>query len=174
MKLYGGNIHDATRLIDLYLEYIKTLQTIKQKEDEVSRLSLGFLRIQIHLKLDADNILQILNRMDDEDGIPFNTVFLKIWTCISEPDSIDAQKYLNDLIESQIQGQDDEYALKSLCNIAKQCADMYRPDFEHKCLRIALEINDQDAWTLIQWGDHLKRLVSRLRSSVHDIGKTRS
>lgn len=62
----------------------------------MSRLSLGLLRIQINFTIDANNILKILNRLDDEDGIPFNNVFLKVWTCISEPDSVDAQKYLNE------------------------------------------------------------------------------
>ena len=96
LKLCEGNIHDTTCLIDLYLEYIKALKTTKQKKDEVSRLSLGLLRIQINFTIDANNILKILNRLDDEDGVPFNNVFLKVWTCISEPDSIDAQKYLNE------------------------------------------------------------------------------
>ncbi len=96
LKLCEGNIHNATRLTDLYLEYIKSLKTTKQKEDEVSRLSLGLLRIQINFTIDANNILKILNRLDDEDGVPFNNVFLKVWTCISKPDSVDAQKYLNE------------------------------------------------------------------------------
>ncbi len=47
-----------------------------------------------HLK--RKNILKILKRLDDEDGVPFNDVLLKVWTCISEPDSVDAQKYLNE------------------------------------------------------------------------------
>ena len=29
-------------------------------------------------------------------GVPFNEVFIKVWTCISEPESVDAQKYLNE------------------------------------------------------------------------------
>ena len=42
------------------------------------------------------NILKVLKRLDDEDGVPFNNILLKLWTCISEPDSVDAQKYLNE------------------------------------------------------------------------------
>ena len=96
LKLCEGNLHDAMRLINLYLEYIKALQTTKQKEDEVSRLSLGLLRLQIHFNIEANNILKILDRLDDTDRVPFNAVFKKIWTCISQPDSVDAKKYLNE------------------------------------------------------------------------------
>lgn len=96
LNLGGGKIHDATRLMDFYLEYIKGLKTTKQKQDEVSQLSLGLLRIQISLNIDSKNILKLLNRLDGADGVPFNNVLLKVWTCISEPDSIEAQKYLNE------------------------------------------------------------------------------
>ena len=82
--------------MDFYLEYIKGLKTTKQKQDEVSQLSLGLLRIQISLNIDSKNILKLLNRLDGADGVPFNNVLLKVWTCISEPDSIEAQKYLNE------------------------------------------------------------------------------
>ncbi|MCX5792453.1 MAG: hypothetical protein NTY45_09640 [Elusimicrobia bacterium] len=68
-----------------------------------------------------------------------------------------AHKYLRELVKHQVAGGDTEFVLKSLCNIAKKCADTFRIDFEHDCLLKALSLSPSDSWTLIQWGDHLKR-----------------
>jgi tetratricopeptide (TPR) repeat protein len=96
LKLCEGDIHNALRLVDLYIEYIKALQTTKQKEDEVSKFSLGLFRIQINLNINADNVLKVLKCLEDEDGVPFNDIFLKVWTCLNEPDSVESQRYLNE------------------------------------------------------------------------------
>lgn len=78
---------------------------------------------------------------------------------ISEGHDSIAKKYLRELIQSQISIQDGKsFAIKSLCNIAQRCAEMFRTDFEAICLRKAIEIDSQDAWTLVQYGDHLKRI----------------
>lgn len=70
-----------------------------------------------------------------------------------------AERFLRQLIQSQLKMEGgDEYAIKSLCNIAKRCADMFRTDFERECLEAALSLDPNDAWTLIQFGDHLKRI----------------
>jgi len=50
-----------------------------------------------------------------------------------------------------------KFAIKSLCNIAQQCAEMFRTDFERTTLEKAIDLDRSDAWTLIQFGDHLKR-----------------
>jgi tetratricopeptide (TPR) repeat protein len=96
LHLCEENVHEALRIVDFYLEYIKALNTKKQKEDEVSHFSLDLFRIQIKLNIDGDHILMILKRLEEDQDIPFSAILLKVWTCISEPDSIDAQKYLND------------------------------------------------------------------------------
>ena len=69
-----------------------------------------------------------------------------------------AEKFLRELIQGQtsLSGGKD-YAVKSLCNIAQRCADMFRIDFEAICLDHALRLEPLDAWALIQHGDHLKR-----------------
>lgn len=69
-----------------------------------------------------------------------------------------AHKYLKELIAHQVAEGDVSHITKSLCNIAKKCADMFRIDFERECLLRALDLNASDSWTLIQWGDHLKRI----------------
>jgi len=78
---------------------------------------------------------------------------------ISEGRDEKAGKFLRELIQDQTLSPGGEsYAVKSLCNIAQQCADMFRMDFEANCLMEALRLNPSDAWTLIQQGDHLKRV----------------
>ena len=70
-----------------------------------------------------------------------------------------AKKFLRELIQQQTSLSGGEsYAVMSLCNIAKQCADMFRMDFEEVCLNEALKLHRYDPWTLIQYGDHLKRV----------------
>jgi tetratricopeptide (TPR) repeat protein len=69
-----------------------------------------------------------------------------------------AQKYLQDLKELQHGDENAQHAIKSLCNVAQQCALLFRTDFERHCLESAFEIIPDDPWTLIQFGDHLKRV----------------
>lgn len=69
-----------------------------------------------------------------------------------------ATRYLDSLVGRQFASGSREYVLKSLCNIAQRCADMFRIDFERRCLETALNVEPNDPWTLIQWGNHLKRV----------------
>ena len=69
-----------------------------------------------------------------------------------------AFRYLDDLLDRQVAELSVEYAVKSLCNIAKRCADMFRTDFEALCIRRARELDPLDTWAQIQLGDHLKRV----------------
>lgn len=78
---------------------------------------------------------------------------------VSQGHDARAEKFLRQLIQKQTLSLGGEsYAVKSLCNIAKRCADMFRMDFEFICLDKARELDPLDAWTLIQYGDHLKRV----------------
>ena len=78
-----------------------------------------------------------------------------------------AQKFLRELVAEQrsfVGG--DEFAVKSLCNIAHRCADLFRTDFERSCLDLAIEILPTDAWAVRQYADHLKESAnSKLRST---------
>lgn len=79
--------------------------------------------------------------------------------CVANGDDARAIKFLDELVSSQTsEAGGDRLALKSLCNIAQLCADMFRIDFERLCLDRALNLNNSDVWTLIQFGDHLKRI----------------
>lgn len=70
-----------------------------------------------------------------------------------------AGKILTDLIHSQTRSPEDHrFAVKSLCNIARQCKSLYRSDFEFRCLSAALEILPDDSFALLQLGDHFKRV----------------
>ena len=57
-----------------------------------------------------------------------------------------AHKFLRELVTEQrnfVGG--DDFAVKSLCNIAQRCADLFRTDFERSCLDLAIEILPTDA-----------------------------
>lgn len=82
-----------------------------------------------------------------------------ILSAVANGDDYHAEKYLAELVERQaVADPEHEYAVKSLCNIAKQCADLFRTDFEHLCLEKAYDLDAHDPWMLIQYSDHLKRL----------------
>ncbi|MEX0655322.1 MAG: tetratricopeptide repeat protein [Phycisphaeraceae bacterium] len=81
-----------------------------------------------------------------------------ITDAIAEGNDSRARRFLKQLVELQMGSHEgDSRAVKSLCNIAKQCADMFRSDFERECLYAALELAPSDEWTLAQLGDHFKR-----------------
>ena len=80
---------------------------------------------------------------------------------VSQGHNVKAEKYLRELIQEQtLFSGGESYAVKSLCNIAQRCADMFRTDFEVICIEEALRLNPSDPWTLIQYGDYLKRIGS--------------
>jgi tetratricopeptide (TPR) repeat protein len=95
-KLFEGNRHDALRLMDLYIEYIKTLKKTAQKENEVSDFFLSLFKLQINLDVDPKDIKETLQQFKNQKDIPFSTIFSKVWTCLSEPDSVEAQRFVND------------------------------------------------------------------------------
>ena len=94
-KLSEGKVYEALRPLELFIQHIKLIQSTGEKEKEVSDLILGLFKLQIHTKVEAGSIREMLNAIR-AGGVPFNEVFIKVWTCISEPDSVDAQKYLNE------------------------------------------------------------------------------
>lgn len=80
-----------------------------------------------------------------------------------------AKRFLTDLVAAQMAYQGGEkYVVKSLCNIAKQCAEMFRTDFEYECLQTAITIKAGDGWTLVQLADHFKR-VGRFDDAIETL-----
>lgn len=70
-----------------------------------------------------------------------------------------AKSILKELEEKQTEDASGiKYAVKSLCNVAQKCADLFRTDFERTALEKAIELDPSDLWTQIQFGDHLKRV----------------
>lgn len=106
------------------------------------------------------------HRYEEERGISDYEIYervkkqiIAIAEAVSQGNDNKAEKFLRELIHKQISPSGGEsYAVKSLCNIAQRCADMFRTDFEAICLDEALRLHCSDPWTLIQYGDHLKRV----------------
>ena len=95
-NLYEGNLHDALRLMDLYIEYIKTMGKKAYKEKEVSDFFLSLFKLQINSKIDSKNIKEALQQFENQKEVPFSNIFSKVWTCLSEPDTVEAQKFINE------------------------------------------------------------------------------
>ena len=75
---------------------------------------------------------------------------------VSQGNDAKAERFLKDLVNEQTSfSQGEKHAVKSLCNIAQKCAEMFRMDFEKICLDEARRLLPTDSWTLIQYGDHL-------------------
>jgi tetratricopeptide (TPR) repeat protein len=96
LKLNEGNLYDALRLTDLYIEFIKSLGKIEKKENEVSNFSLSLFKIQINFNIDSEKIRRILEQLKEHPDVPFSDIFFKVWTCLNEPDSLEAQRNLNE------------------------------------------------------------------------------
>lgn len=102
LKLIEAKMSDALKAIKLYLDYVKSLKTSKKKENEVLHFSLNLFRIQLKFNLDAENIQKALNRIEEEEEVPFSDVIFKVWTCLSYPDSLEAQRYLNEKAVAEV------------------------------------------------------------------------
>jgi tetratricopeptide (TPR) repeat protein len=96
LKLVEKNFTDALKSTEMYIDYVKTLKTIKEKENEILNFSLNLFRNQIKFNVETGNIQEILKRLENEKEIPFSDVIFKIWTCLNEPESVEAQRYLTE------------------------------------------------------------------------------
>jgi len=127
---------------------------------------------------DDDNDFETLDGKPPISATPSHEVFEQvkkqvsaIISAVSAGEDIKARHYLTELVEKQTAALGgDDFAVKSLCNIAQQSGEMFRTDFEHECLRIAVELKPNDAWTLIQLADHYKR-VGRFDDAIETLAR---
>ncbi len=102
IRLCQRNIYEALRLAELYAESIRSLKTKKEKEGEVTSLALGLMKLQDTMNIDSDYTGRIFLYLAEVPDIPFDEVLLKVLTCISEPDSLEAQKFLSEKVIAQV------------------------------------------------------------------------
>ena len=81
-----------------------------------------------------------------------------ITSAVARGQDAKARKFLLELIAKQVRQGENEYAVKSLCNVAQRCAEMFRTDFEYECLKQAMSLSPLDGYLLIQLADHFKRV----------------
>ncbi len=96
LKLIEKNLTDALKSTELFIDYVKTLKTIKEKENEVLNFSLDLFRTRIKFNIETGYVQEILKRLQNEKEIPFSDVIFKVWTCLSEPESVAARRYLTE------------------------------------------------------------------------------
>lgn len=77
----------------------------------------------------------------------------EIKTLIRKLDIDKAQKFINQLISYQISHGDQNYAAKSLCNIASYAVDTYQYSLALECMKKAVEVAPEDGWSWGQLGD---------------------
>ncbi len=84
-----------------------------------------------------------------------------------------AQRYIDELINSQIDNDDREYAAKSLCNLAKFSQDVFQFSFSLQLTSRAVEISPEDTWS---WCQHAEALmhVRRYEEANDAIAKART
>ena len=102
LKLCEGSLYETQRLVAFYLEYIRSLpveeKELKERGVRSFLLSLFILHANANEKIKTENVQKILDQFEAEDrnNIPFNDIFQKIWNCLTDPDSVEAQRYLAD------------------------------------------------------------------------------
>ncbi len=95
-----GNSSD--RDIDSYINYIETLESVKEKETEVMNFFFDLFIMQIQFNIEAENVRKVLKRMEEAEGVPFSDAIFNVWTCLSDPDSVEAQRHLNEKAIAEI------------------------------------------------------------------------
>ena len=94
--LVEENITDVLKLIEFYVKYLKSLKTAKEKGMEAGNFVIDLFVLQVRFNIKPQSTQKILKRMNEDKDIPFSDVLLKIWTCLGEPDSLEAQRYLTE------------------------------------------------------------------------------
>ncbi len=95
LALIEEKMYEALKLSEIFASYVTCLKEIKEKEDAVSKFILNIFKLQARFNVKSEYTLKILESLKKAE-VPFNDLFIKIWTCLSDPASIDAQKYLTD------------------------------------------------------------------------------
>ncbi|KJU82106.1 Helix-turn-helix, type 11 domain protein [Candidatus Magnetobacterium bavaricum] len=101
LNLPKENTDNISRLLPLYTTYIKSLSSHNKQEQEIKGLAIGIYKLYLINKANANAIDKTLNHLKTSD-VPFGDAILKIWTCISDPESHDAKLYLTDKALSEV------------------------------------------------------------------------
>ena len=95
LGLIEEKMYEALKVTQLFTSYVMLLKELKGKEDAVSKFVLGIFKLQARFNVKPEYTLKILDSLK-KTGVPFNDLFIKVWTCLSDSASTDAQKYLAD------------------------------------------------------------------------------
>jgi tetratricopeptide (TPR) repeat protein len=82
----------------------------------------------------------------------------QIVACIKTGEDDHARRYIEEFATKQVSRDDAQYAVKTLCSIGQKCNHILRYDMERTCLEAAISIDPDDAFALVQIGDHYKRV----------------
>ncbi|MBI5101243.1 MAG: tetratricopeptide repeat protein [Nitrospirae bacterium] len=118
LTLTEEKIYESLKLAELFSSYVKLLKTEKEKEDAVSEFILGIFKLQAHFNIKKEYTFKILETLK-KAGVPFSEILFKVWKCLSEPDSVDAQRHLADKAIAKLveQIRNKESARDSVCGM---------------------------------------------------------
>jgi tetratricopeptide (TPR) repeat protein len=118
LTLTEEKIYEALKLAELFSTYVKLLRTGKEKEDAVSKFILGIFKLQVHFNVKAEYTFKTLETLKKSE-IPFSEIFFKVWKCLSEPDSVEAQRHLADKAIAELveQIKSNEIEKDSICGV---------------------------------------------------------
>lgn len=117
LKLCSGHINEVLSLTTLYGKYVQAIKNNKEKEKELFNFSINLFKIQINSNIRPENTLKVFKQLQKNNNVPFANLIFKIWTCLSEPDSVDAQRYLNEKAISELIGE----IKKNTSNLKIEC-----------------------------------------------------
>lgn len=87
---------ETNKLAGFYIEYIKQIKNVPKKEKTVSNFIITIFKLYSSGKANQKNIQIILDMLESQEEVPFNNILRNIWICISEPNTVEAQRYLNE------------------------------------------------------------------------------
>ncbi len=162
----GDDFENKWNLLVFYFTQAQTRLAVSAIGKEISHSLFPIRQSQGTMETAGRDESDFIIEKEEDEGSNVYEKFIRvekqidaIVRAVSEGRDKNAKKFLRELITHQISTtRDKSFAVKSLCNIAKHCADMFRTDFESLCLNEALRLDPSDAWALIQQGDYLKRM----------------
>ncbi|MCP5054233.1 MAG: ArsR family transcriptional regulator [bacterium] len=93
-KISEWKADDSQDLIEIDLEYFKSLESSKEKKSEIINLFLNLFIVQTQKGINGESVEAVIKQIRGNDDIPFSDVILKVWKCLNDPESVEAQKYL--------------------------------------------------------------------------------
>lgn len=138
-KLFPNDLELSEELLQSNLQFDKKFGSHHKEISKNNNKNVNKSHLFVNIK---DKVLRQVNAISDAVAKGFDA---------------NAEKYLDQLVKEQVAlNKNAKFVTMSLCNIATNCAQLFRVDFEYKCLLIAKSLNPDDSWAKVQLAEHFK------------------